>query len=61
MIGLIKTILIIIGLWVVIQFFSRLMSSTDQHTGNSTSAKNTHRKNDNNKDDGEYIEYEEIK
>lgn len=56
MIGVIKTILIIIGLWVVIQFFSRLMATTNQQ-----STKNSHRKNDNNNDDGEYIEYEEIK
>jgi putative Mn2+ efflux pump MntP len=56
MIGLIKTILIIIGLWVVIQFFSRLMATTPRQSTNSS-----HRKNDNNKDDGEYIEYEEIK
>lgn len=56
MIGLIKTILIIIGLWVVIQFFSRLMVATTRQ-----STQNRHPKNDNNKDDGEYIEYEEIR
>lgn len=56
MIGLIKTILMIVGLWVVIQFFSRLMATTTRQ-----STKTSQRKNDNNKDDGEYIEYEEIK
>jgi hypothetical protein len=64
MIGVVKTVLIIIGLSVVIQFISRLIasSSSAQNPGASAgSDRNASRKKDDNRDDGEYVEYEEIK
>lgn len=64
MIGVVKTVLIIIGLSVVIQFISRLIASSSSAQNPRAAAgsdRNGSRKKDDNRDDGEYVEYEEIK
>lgn len=64
MIGVFKTILIIIGLWVVIQFITRLITSSSVSQNSRTTSgpnRNSSRKKDDNRDDGEYVDYEEIK
>lgn len=64
MIGVIRTILIIIGLWVVIRFISKLITSSSVAKNSRTASgsnRNSSQKKDDNRDDGEYIDYEEIK
>ncbi len=64
MLGLIRTILIILGLMVVYQFVSKLIYSSKsvENSGRNTGTnRRAAGKKDNPRDDGEYIEYEEIK
>jgi hypothetical protein len=63
MIGLVRTLLILIGLYMVIRFFSRLIGlithKPSSQQGHRSSSDKPRRKKD--RDDGEYVDYEEIK
>lgn len=65
MISLFRTLLILIGLYVVVKFFMNLMSpSSDNKSSNpSGKAASSSKKENKNSDnqEGDYVDYEEIK